>query len=187
MESDTVAGTVRRVVAHCRVHFAADALEVDDLGVGVVGQHGHRAAVAAAGPVVALVEIVAAAAVAVGRAVDNYQDSARAVREGRVTVRASWHPVVEDDTVAGSPSAAGCRDGVVEPIPAAGVRRTTAAVARKAHVAVDLVGLVVAPDPAVEVSAAAAVDSDRNCWDNDAGRRAVEAAGAIAIRSLGSG
>lgn len=186
MESGTVAGTVRKVVAHCRVHFAADALEVDDLGVGVVGQHGHRAAVAAAGPVVALVEIVAAAAAAVGRAVDNYQGSARVDREGRVTGRASWHPVVEDDTAAGSPFAGGCRDGVVEPIPAAGVRRTTAAVARKADVAVDLVGLVVAPDPEVEVSAAAAVDSDRNCWDSDVGRHAVEAAGVIAVRSLGS-
>lgn len=185
MESGTVAGTVRKVVAHCRVHFAADALEVDDLGVGVVGQHGRQAAVAAAGPVVALVEIVAAAA-AVGRAVDSYQGSARVDREGRVTGRASWHPVVEGDTAAGSPSAAGCRDGVVEPIPAAGVHRTTAAVARKADVAVGPVGLVVAPDPEVEVSAAAAVDSDRNCWDSDVGRRAVEAADAIAVRSLGS-
>ena len=94
--------------------------------------------------------------------------------------------MVEDDTAVGSPSAGGCRDGVVEPIPAAGVYRTTAAVARKADVAVGLVGLVVAPDPAVEVSAAAAVDSDRNCWDSDVGRRAAEAEGAIAIRSLGS-
>lgn len=92
MESDTVAGTVRKVVAHCRVHFAADALEVDDLGVGVVGQHGRQAAVAAAGPVVALVEIVAAAAAAVGRAVDSYRGSARVDQEDRVTGRASWHP-----------------------------------------------------------------------------------------------
>lgn len=190
VELDIVAGrALRKVVVHCRVdrvHLEADALEVDDLAVEVVGQHGRHPAAAAADQAVARVEIVGhlvAAAVA-GREVGSYQGSVRVGQEGTVTDRESWHPVVEDDTVAGSPSAGGCRDGVVVPIPA-GVHRTTAAVARKVDVVVDPVVAAVALDPVVAVSAAAAAGSGRNCWDSDAGRAEV-VAGAIVVTSLGS-
>lgn len=189
-ELDIVAGMVRKVVGHYRVGPGLPAMGarvVDDLGAEVEGQLGQRGQ-DAADPVVAPVEtgdhLVAAAVVA--REVGNYQDSGLAGLVGRETGRGRWNPVVEDDTVAASPSAADCRDGVVEPIPA-GVHRTAAEAVRMVVVvvaAVDPVVAATAPDPVAE--AAAAVDSGRNCSDSDADR-VVEGATATTSSRLAWG
>lgn len=165
-ELDIVAGMVRKVAVHYRVHSEEDALAVGDLEEGVVdhpGQHGRTAA-AAADPVVAPVATVGRRVAAAAREVGSYQGFDPVGLEGRATGRESWHPEVEDDTVAGSPSAGDCRDGVVEPIPLAGVHRTTAeAVQEGAAAAVDPIVAAIDPDPDPEVAVAAAVGLDRNC------------------------
>lgn len=157
-------------------HFRADRwptagvapAQVDDLGAEVEVPLGRVDRLAAAGPVVAVHPVAVAA-----REEGSSQDSAREVQADRETGRESWHPVVEDDTVAGHPSA-DCRGGVAEPIPA-GVHRTAAEADRVVVAAVGPAVVPVDPDPLVAV---AEVGSGRNCWDNDAGD-AVAVADAI--------
>lgn len=135
--------------------------QVDDLGVEVEDPLDRVDRLAVADPAVGPVVAVAALPETVE---DSYQDSGREDQAGRETDRESWHPVVEDDTVAGHPSA-DCRDGVVEPIPA-GVHRTAAEADRVAVVAVVLVD----PD---RLAVAAEVGSGRSYWDSDVGDAAV--------------
>lgn len=133
---------------------------VGDLEAEVGDPLDHLAAVA---PVV-----VAQLVVAMGA--DSCRDFDRGVPADRETGRESWHPVVEDDTVA-----ADCRDEVVEPIPA-GARYTAAEADRAVVAAVGLAVVPVDPDP---LEVVAEVGSGRNCWDSDAGRAvAVDAIGA---------
>lgn len=178
-------------------HFRADPVDrwptagvapvhrVDDLGAEVEDPLDHRvdrfAAVVAAGPAVDPVVVVAGHPVAVAAVTEegSYRDSARADQADRGTGRESWHPVVEDDTAAGHPSA-DCRDGVVEPIPA-GVRRTAAEADRVAVAAAGPAAVPVDPDRLV---AAAEVGSGHNCWDNDAADAA--AVDATVATNLGS-
>lgn len=180
-------------------HFQADpvdrwptagvdpAHQVDDLGAEVEDPLDHRvdrlAAVVAADPAVdpVVVVVVVGHPVAVAAVTEegSYRDFARADQADRETGRESWHPVVEDDTSAGHPSA-DCRDGVVEPIPA-GVRRTAAEADPVAVAAVDPAAVPVDPDRLV---AAAEVGSGRNCLDNDAADAA--AVDATVATNLGS-
>lgn len=136
---------------------------VDDLGVEEEDPLDQVDRLAAADPAVGPVVAVAVHPVTEE---DNYRGSGREAQAGTGTDRANWHPVVEDDTAAGHPSA-DCRDGVVEPIPA-GVHRTVAEADRVVVAAV----VPVDPDPPV---AAAEVGSGRSCWDSDAGDAAAVA------------
>lgn len=162
----------------------APAHQVDDLGAEVEDPLDHRvdrlAAVVAAGPAVdPVVVVVVGHPVAAVTEEGSYRGSVRADQVDRETGRESWHPVVEDDTAAGHPSA-DCRDGVVEPIPA-GVRRKAAEADRVAVAAVGPAAVPVDPD---RLEAAAAVGSGHNCWDNDAADAA--AVDAIVATNLGS-
>lgn len=149
-ESDIVAGMAPMEVDHFRVVPGLPvvvAQAADAPGVEAVVLPDQRDRVAAADPVVVLVATVGHH-LAVGMAEGSYRGSDPVHRAGRATGHERLNPVVEDDTVAGSPSdAEGYRGGVVEPIPADDHRTVGEAVQRMVVVVVAAVVTAVAADP----------------------------------------
>lgn len=151
-ESDIVAGMAPMAADHFRVAPGMPvvvALAVDAPAVGEVVLPDQRDRAAAVDQLVGPVAIVGHH-LAVGMAVGNYRDSDPVHRAGMATGRERLNPVVEDDTVAGSPfDAEGYRGGVVEPTLADDHRTVVEAVPRMVVVVVVAVVTAVAADPVV--------------------------------------